>query len=90
MCGCAALAQNPEETRVLVVGGGDPALVRMVADMGVEAVDVVEPDALLCSVARSYFGLDEAVVNMHAVQVGKWEPTELYDVVLVCAGAEVC
>jgi spermidine synthase len=86
-----AVAVHPNPKRVLVIGGGDGGTVReLVRYEGVEHIDMVEIDKMVCDVARDYFptvssALDHPKVHLFYEDGVKWmeDKVDHYDIILI-------
>ena len=86
-----AVAVHPNPKRVLVIGGGDGGTVReLVRHEGIEHIDMVEIDKMVCDVARDFFttvssALDHPKVHLYYEDGVKWmeDKHNHYDIILI-------
>lgn len=86
-----AMAIHPNPKRVLVIGGGDGGTVReLVRYAGVEHIDMVEIDKMVCDVAKDFFpaissALTHPKVHLYYEDGVKWMEDKVnhYDIILI-------
>jgi len=86
-----AMAVHPNPKKVLVIGGGDGGTVReLVRYPGVEHIDMVEIDKMVCDVAKDFFptissALDHEKVHLYYEDGVKWmeDKVDYYDIILI-------
>ncbi len=84
------MAVHPHVKKVLIIGGGDGGVVRMLAQYDdIKQIDVAEPDQMFIDVCREYFpdnavGLDDERVNIYNVDGLKFVRTKSdeYDLII--------